>query len=297
MAIAIDIGRIGIWSSSSLWAGLGEDAAAEAAAELDDLGFGALWFGGLRADLGLVETALGATSRMAVATGIANVWLTDPGDVASFTHAVSEAHPGRFLLGVGAGHARTAEAIGRRYERPLAELGRYLDRLDAAPHPVPADRRIVAALGPRALELAARRSAGAHPYLTTPEHTEMARRSMGPGAVVAPEQMVVIETDPGVARSVARHNLGRYLALDNYRRSLLRLGFGPDDLEGGGSDRLVDALFAWGRPDAAARRVAEHHAAGADHVCVQPYTADQQAGDGPPALPRAAWRALAEALL
>jgi len=290
----IGIGRVGVWSSASLWGG---PDAEEAAAELDELGFGALWFGGLGADLGLVERVLGATRRMVVATGVVNIWFTDPDAVAGFTHDMAVAHPGRFLLGVGPSHARAAEATGRRYERPLAELGGYLDRLDAAAQPVPVEQRIVAALGPKALDLAARRSAGVHPYLVTPEHTDIARRAIGPGKVVATEQMVVLETDPGVARSVARHNLRRYLGLDNYRRSLLRLGFSADDLEGDGSDRLVDALFAWGGPEAAVERVAEHHAAGADHVCVQPYTLDQQVGDGPPALPRTAWRTLAEALL
>jgi probable F420-dependent oxidoreductase len=292
--VDIEIGRVGVWSSASLWGG---GDAEEAAAELDELGFGALWFGGLGADLGLVERVLGATRRLVVATGVVNVWFTDPEVVAAFAHDMAVAHPGRFLLGVGPSHARAAEAVGRRYERPLAELERYLDRLDAAPHPVPVEQRIVAALGPKALDLAGRRSAGAHPYLVTPEHTAIARRAVGPRKMVATEQMVVLDTDPGVARGVARHNLRRYLGLDNYRRSLLRLGFSVDDLDGDGSDRLVDALFAWGGPDAAAARVAEHHAAGADHVCVQPYTVDQQVGDGPPALPRAAWRTLAETLL
>jgi probable F420-dependent oxidoreductase len=290
----VGIGRVGVWSSASLWGG---GDAEEAAAELDELGFGALWFGGLGADLGLVGRVLGATRRIVVATGVVDIWRSDPDAVAAFAHEMATAHPGRFLLGVGTGHARAAEAVGRRYERPLVELGRYLDRLDAAPDPVPVGRRIVAALGPRALELAAERSAGAHPYLVTPDHTAIARGAVGPGKVVATEQMVVLEPDPGVARGVARHNLRRFLGLDNYRRSLLRLGFPPADLDGDGSDRLVDALFAWGGPEAAVARVAEHHAAGADHVCVQPYTADQQLGDGPPALPRAAWRTLADALL
>jgi probable F420-dependent oxidoreductase len=293
--MGIDIGRVGIWTSSRLWGD--EVQAVDAAAELDELGYGALWFGSLAGDLSLVETVLGASSRMVVATGVVNVWTSDPDGVAAFTHRMAEAHPDRFLLGVGSSHAPHAESVGRRYERPLAELGRYLDRLDAAPHPVLADRRIVAALGPKALDLAARRSLGAHPYLVTPEHTELARRAVGPGKVVATEQKVVLETDPGVARAVARRNLQFYLALDNYRRSLLRLGFTDDDVEGDGSDRLVDALYAWGGPEAAAKRVAEHHAAGADHVCVQAFDADTDVFGGTAALPRAAWRTLAEARL
>ena len=291
--MGIDIGRIGIWSSSRLW---GDDAD-EVAAELDELGYGALWFGSLAGYLRLVETVLGASQRMVVATGVVNVWLSDPDAVAAFTHEMSLAHPDRFLLGVGSSHAPAAEAVGRRYEHPLAELDRYLDRLDAAPHPVPVEARILAALGPKALDLAARRSAGAHPYLVTPEHTDIARRAVGPDKLVATEQMVVLETDAGVARAVARSNLQRYLVLDNYRRSLLRLGFDTADFEGGGSDRLIDALFALGGPQAAADRVAEHQAAGADHVCVQVFVADQQTGEGPPVLPRAAWRTLAETLV
>jgi probable F420-dependent oxidoreductase len=294
MDMEIDIGRIGIWSSSRLWSG---NDVTETAAELDELGYGAIWFGSLASDLGLVETVLGASRRMVVATGVVNVWMSDPDAVAAVTHEMAVAHPDRFLLGVGPSHAPAAEAVGRRYERPLAELDRYLDRLDAADHPVPVERRIVAALGPKALDLAARRSAGAHPYLVTPEHTAVARRAVGPDKVVATEQMVVLETDPGVARAVARANLDRYLSLDNYLRSLLRLGFEPADFDDGGSDRLVDALFAWGGPEAAVKRVAEHHAAGADHVCVQVFTADQTAGGGLPTLPRAGWRTLAEALL
>jgi probable F420-dependent oxidoreductase len=292
--MTIDIGRVGIWSSSRLWGG---DDARDAAAELDELGYGALWFGGLAGDLRVVETALGATSRMVVATGVVNIWLSDPDAVAGFAHQMSSVHPGRFLLGVGAGHAPTAESVGRRYDDPLAELERYLDRLDAAPHPVAVDERIVAALGPRALDLAARRSAGAHPYLVPPEHSRIARAAVGPDKVVATEQMVVLEADPAVARGVARHHLQRYLVLDNYRRSLLRLGFDPADLDGGGSDRLVDALFAWGDPEAVVGRVSDHHAAGADHVCVQAFTAGQEGSDATPALPRAAWRTLAEVLL
>jgi probable F420-dependent oxidoreductase len=296
----IDVGRVGIWSSARLWDGGGEGGPGEvreAAAELDELGFGALWFGSLAADLDLVSTVLSASRRMVVATGVVNVWLSSPPAVAAFAHDMSIAHPGRFLLGVGASHAPTAASVGRSYDHPLAELDRYLDGLDAAPDPVPAERRVVAALGPRALELAARRSAGAHPYLVTPEHTASAREAIGPDKLLATEQMVVLESDPGVARAVARSHLQRYLVLDNYRRSLLRLGFTDADLDDGGSDRLVDAVFAWGGPDEAAARVADHHAAGADHVCVQAFTADQQRPDGFPALPRAAWRTLADVLL
>jgi probable F420-dependent oxidoreductase len=284
--MTIDLGPIGIWSSARPW---GDDAA-EAAAELDELGFGALWFGGLTGDLTLVDTVLAASRRIVVASGVVNVWTSEPGPVAAFAHEMEEAHPGRFLLGVGASHKPAAEAVGRRYERPLGLLEAYLDGLDAAPHPVPAERRVLAALGPRALELAARRSAGAHPYLVPPEHTQQARRILGPGKLLAVEQKVVLETDAGTAREIARAHLRRYLASDNYRRNLLRVGFEPADFEHDGSDRLIDALYAWGGPEVGAKRVAEHQAAGADHVCVQVVSAG-------PGLPRAGWRTMAEALL
>ena len=179
---------------------------------------------------------------------------------------------------------------GQRYTRPLSRLRSYLDELDALTPPIPHDRLVLAALGPRALDLAARRTAGAHPYLVTPEHSRWARGIIGPDALLAPEHKVVLESDAATARAIARRTLGRYLALPNYTNNLLRLGFTTDDFEGGGSDRLVDALVAWGDVDTVVARVAEHLDAGADHVCIQVLTAGT---DGRQGLPREEWRVLA----
>jgi probable F420-dependent oxidoreductase len=270
MSMALDVGRVGVWTSSRL---LDSSAAIQAAAQLDELGYGALWIGSSAGDLKLVSDLLDATSRIVVATGIVNVWSEPAGPTAAAYARVSREHPDRLLLGIGAGHKSLVEAAtGQRYERPYEKLVSYLDELDAAVPPVPADRRVLAALGPRVLQLARDRTAGAHPYLVTPEHTHRAREVLGHGALLAPEQKVVLEPDPDLARTIARKTLTPYLALPNYTRNWLRLGFTEDDLAGGGSDRLVDALVAWGDIDTVVARVAEHHRAGADHVCVQALT-------------------------
>jgi probable F420-dependent oxidoreductase len=298
----VELGPVGIWSPSFLWAGAGPDQAEgwrAAAVELDELGYGALWLGNAAGDLGLVEDVLAATSRIVVATGIVNIWAYPAADVAASFHRVAQRYPGRVLLGLGASHAPAVERLGREYSRPLAELGRYLDGLDAAPDPVPAGRRVLAALGPRALALAARRGAGAHPYLTNPAHTELARREMGAGALLTPEQKVVMEPDRAAARGTARRHLSYYLKLPNYVQNFRRLGFTDDDLSGGGSDRLIDALYAHGvdGPDGIVARVGEHRDAGADHVCVQVVTPDVDPATRTGQLAREHWRELAAALL
>jgi probable F420-dependent oxidoreductase len=283
----VDVGRVGVWTSSRL---LNSPAAIEAAAQLDEVGYGALWIGSSAGDLKLVSDLLDATSRIVVATGIVNVWFEPSGPTAAAYARVSQAHPDRLLLGIGAGHKSSVEAAtGQRYERPYEKLVSYLDELDAADPPVPVDRRVLAALGPRVLQLARDRTAGAHPYLVTPEHTHRAREILGSGALLAPEQKVILETDPDRARSIARRALTPYLALPNYTRNWLRLGFTEDDVAGAGSDRLVDALVAWGDIDTVLARVAEHHQAGADHVCIQ---ALREA----PTFPVTALEELAEAL-
>jgi probable F420-dependent oxidoreductase len=186
------------------------------------------------------------------------------------------AHPGRFLLGLGVSHALLIEADGsRRYENPMAVMSAYLDALDGAPEPVRADERALAALGPKMLELARDRSVGAHPYLVDPTHTARARAVLGPGPLLAPEQKVVLDTDPATARATARATLGRFFDLPNYTRNLRRLGYRDDDLSGGGSDRLVDGLFAWGGAASVCERVREHLDAGADHVCIQVLSGDR----------------------
>lgn len=214
----------------------------------------------------MLQTAarlLAATERLTVATGIVNIWVHAADDVATVYRQVEGDHPGRFLLGLGNGPRETAQwALS-----PYRELTRYLDRLDAAG--VADHARIVAAVGPRMLGLAAARSRGAHPFLGTAEHTAQAREILGDRPLLAPEVKVVLEPDPATARAIARQALEFYLTKRGYSGNLRRLGFTDEDLAGGGSDRLIDAVVAWGDPDAIARRIAEHHQAGANHVAVQ----------------------------
>ena len=279
----MDLGRVGVWN----W--LPADdlvTAVEAAAELERLGFGALWFPESAASFDIARALLEGTSRMVVATGIVSIWKHPPAESAAAHAELTAAHPGRFLLGLGVSHAFLADG---QYRRPLAKMREYLDDLDAAQPRVPAAERVLAALGPRMLELARDRSAGAHPYLVTPEHTRLAREVLGPDRLIAAEQAVVLETDPERARALARQHLAIYLQAPNYTNNWRRLGFTEDDLAGGGSDRLVDALVAWGDAGAIRDRVARHHESGADHVCLQVVT-----GEFRP--PREEWLTLAPAL-
>ncbi len=215
----------------------------------------------------------------------------EPGDVAAGHARLTGEHPGRFLLGLGVSHAPLVERSHQVYRRPLAKMVEYLDQLDAASPPVPKAERALAALAPRMLDLARDRTAGAHPYLVTPDHTVLAREVLGPGPLLAPEQKVVLDTDAERARSVGRQHLARYLELPNYTNNLLRIGFSADDIADGGSDRLVDGLVAWGDVDAVGARVRAHHDAGADHVCIQVLLAEAAA------LPLTEWRRLGEALI
>jgi probable F420-dependent oxidoreductase len=284
----MELGRIGVWSPQFY----GERAEVmDAAAELEELGYGTLWFPNRPHIFERARELLDATRRVVAATGIASIWTHTPAEAAEAHHEISQAHPDRFLLGLGVSHPHLVDrdAPGR-YSKPLTRMREYLDELDAAPNPVPISERMLAALGPRMLELARDRSTGAHPYLGTPDHTRRAREVLGPGRLLAPEQAVVLESDPARARAGAREHLSRYLQAPNYTSNWLRLGFTPADLEGGGSDRLVDALVAWGSPDTIRERVGQHHQAGADHVCIQVVGA----GEG---LPRDEWRTLARALL
>ncbi|MGA5699063.1 LLM class F420-dependent oxidoreductase [Peterkaempfera bronchialis] len=287
MALRQDIGRFGLWSAElrSDDPALGGEIG-EAAAELEELGYGALWVGGSSS----VEHAarlVRATSRITVANGILSIWQHDAPTVARQFAELDQERPGRFVLGLGASHAKLAEA----YHRPYSAMRDYLDALDAAPTPVPAERRVLAALGPRMLALSGERAAGAHPYLVTAEYTAQARQELGPEPLLAPDLKVVLESDRDRALGIARGFLARYLALPNYTANLERLGFTEDDFRDGGSDRLVDAVFAWGDADAIRKRVDEFHAAGADHVALQVVD-----GGGHTALPRAGWRRLAEIL-
>ena len=293
--MAIDLGRAGIWSRELRY-NPDRGARAAAAAELEDLGYGAIFIPDAGGDvLGAAGHLLAATRRIAVATGVLNIWMHDPAEVAS-RHASLMARFGpRFLLGLGNSHAPLVEgALGVPYVRPYSKMVAYLDALDAAPAPVPAGERMLAALGPRMLSLARERAAAAHPYLVPPEHTAAAREAIGPGTVLAPEQAVVLDLDRRRGRERARAFVNDYLALPNYVRNLRRLGFTDDDLRAPASDRLVDALVAHGDEDAIAARVRAHHDAGADHVCV--YVVGSGDGGGAEALALDAWRRLAPAL-
>jgi probable F420-dependent oxidoreductase len=257
------LGRVGVWRRST-------EVSTELAVELERLGYGTLWVGGSPGgDLAQVQELLDATSSLVVATGIVNIWQDEPQPIAAAWHRITAAHPGRFLLGIGVGHP---EAAGARYTKPYQALVAYLDALDQAG--VPVGERVVAALGPRVLRLAAERSRGAHPYLTTPGHTRLAREVLGEGPLLAPEQKAVLDPDPAAARAIGRPVIANpYLGLVNYTNHLRRLGFTDEDFADGGSDRLVDALLAHGDDAAVAARITEHFDAGADHVAVQLLTA------------------------
>lgn len=274
----------GIWSSALRY---GDRAtAADAAAELEALGYTAIWLPDVGGDLwSALDSVLGATSTLTVATGILNIWMHTPADTAEHAADLTARHGARLLLGLGVSHGPFIDASGvGTYSRPLGRMTEYLDGLDAAPHPVVPDDRVLAALGPKMLELARTRTAGTHPYLVVPEHTAAAREALGPGPLVAPEQAVVLTTDPTRAREIARRHLSIYLALPNYANNWFRLGFTEEDTLDGGSDRLVDALVVWGDEDAVLDRVTAHRDAGADHVCLQVLGDD---------LPMDDWRRLA----
>lgn len=285
--MAIEIGQVGVWHPGGVWDGAGPELE-EAAAELEELGYGAIWSGSSEASLARQGRMLSATSRIVAATGIVNVWLNAADELSGNFQRLNGQHRDRLLIGLGSSHAPAVEAAGITYARPLSRLRRYLDELDTMTEGIPADHRILAALGPRALSLAAERSLGAHPYLVTPEHTRSARERMGPDALLAPEQKVVLESDPAKARAIARDALAIYLQLPNYTNNLRRQGLADEDFADGGSDRLVDALVAWGEIDEILERIAEHDEAGADHVAIQVLGAD--------GLPRREWRTLGEAL-
>ena len=273
------LGRIGIWTHYSA-------ISAPLASEIEKLGYGAIWLGGSPdGELAVVDELLAATEHLVVATGIVNIWKDDAHTVAASHRRITAVHPDRFLLGIGVGHPEATTD----YSHPYRNLVEYLDVLDA--ECVPRDERVLAALGPKVLRLSAERSAGAHPYLVTPEHTRQAREILGDGVLLAPEQKVVLDTDPERARSVGRPAVDTpYLGLTNYVSNLQRLGWSAEDLARPGSDRLIDALVGHGDAAAAAARVQEHLDAGADHVPVQLLTAP-----GEDAL--AQYRALADVLI
>jgi probable F420-dependent oxidoreductase len=251
-----ELGRYGVWTFGA--------PTPEQAVEIEKLGYGAVWVGGSpAADLSFVEPILQGTTSLQVATGIVNIWSADAGEVADSYHRIEDAFPGRFLLGVGVGHPEHTQA----YRKPYDALVEYLDVLDAKK--VPTSRRVLAALGKKVHELAAQRSAGAHPYLTTPEHTAQAREWIGPTVYLAPEHKVVLSTDEDEARAVGRDAVGFYLDLSNYLNNWKRLGFTDEDVAKPGSDKLVDAVVAHGSAADIAKRLNEHLDAGADAVLIQ----------------------------
>jgi probable F420-dependent oxidoreductase len=290
------LGPIGLWTFAldrQPWS-----RAREAAAELEEMGWSAIWVPEATNRNVLVNATLllGATATMTIATGIAPIHNRDAMATANAQRTLDEAFPDRFLLGLGVSHQWLVEDVrGGHYTKPVASMRAYLDAMDAAPFsayaPTATPRRVLAALGPKMLAVAAERADGAHPYLTVPEHTAGARQVLGDGKILAPDQKVVLETDPAEARRVARMHLQGYLTQPNYRRSFLRQGFAEDDLDHGGSDRLVDGIVAWGTVDDVTRRVGAHLGAGASHVAVQVLAPSMDD------LPMSEYRLLADALI
>ena len=251
-----DLGRYGVWTFGAV--------KPDQAVQIEKLGYGAVWIGGSPAgDLNYVEPILEATETLQVATGIINVWTAPAEQVAEAYHRIEDKYPGRFLLGIGIGHPEHTE----EYRKPYDVLVEYLDVLDSKK--VPTSRRVIAALGPKVLKLSARRSAGAHPYLTTPQHTGEARNLLGPTVFLAPEHKVVLARDAEASRKIGRETVDFYLNLSNYLNNWKRLGFTDDDVAKPGSDRLIDAVVAHGTPEDIVKRLNEHLEAGADHVTIQ----------------------------
>jgi probable F420-dependent oxidoreductase len=273
--MTVDMGRFGVWGRVG-------DISEEHAREAEKLGFGAIWVGGSPpGDLDAIEGLIAVTERIPVVTGIVNMWRAEPAEVARSYHRIEASHPGRFVLGLGIGHPEAVESYAKPYDTMVA----YMDEIDGAG--VPRDRVVLAALGPRVLRLSAERSAGAHPYLTTPRHTRFAREILGDGPLLAPEQKVILDGDANRGRVLARANMARYLRLMNYRTNLFREGWTEDDLSGDGSDRLVDELVLHGELDHLVAGLRAHIEAGADHVGIQVLGDDPVAG----------YRLLADALL
>jgi probable F420-dependent oxidoreductase len=291
------IGRVGVWTGQLDFSSA--DVVRDAAREVESLGYRALWTGEAvgREIMTAASLLLGATDSLVVATGIANIWARDSLATAAGQLALGEAFPDRFILGIGASHKLLMNVRGGEYQKPLAQMRSYLDGMDngydvyRAVKPANQPPRLLAALGPKMLELAGERADGAHTYFVPPEHTARAREILGPDRLLVPEQVCVLSDDPTVAREIARRHTGSYLRLPNYTANLERFGFTSDDFPDGGTDRLVDTICAWGGVEAIAGRVAAHLDAGADHVAVQVLVDDRRG------LPRAEWATLAPALL
>jgi len=291
------LGRVGIWTGQLDYSPA--SVVRDVAREVEALGYRALWTGEAvgREVMSAVQLLLAATDSLVVATGIANVWARDALATAAAQLALGEAYPDRFVLGIGASHKLLVDARDGSYDKPLAFMDAYLDRMDSgyelyrAVAPERRPPRLLAALGPKMIELAARRADGVHSYFVPPEHTARAREILGPDKLLVPEQVCVLGSDASVARELARRHTASYLRLPNYTTNLARFGFATEDFADGGTDRLVDTICAWGSADAITERVRAHLDAGADHVAVQILVDDRRG------LPRAEWTALAPALL
>jgi probable F420-dependent oxidoreductase len=293
------IGKVGIWSAH--FRHPDRERSAEYAHLLEELGFRAVWVPGGAGDdiFGDIEVGLRNTTRTVWAAAILNVWMHEPAETASWFARMQEEYPGRVILGLGASHPGVVGSRGKTYDKPLSTVRAYIDDLEKQPRPVPKDMMVLAALGPKMLALSAERTAGAHPYLVTPEHTAHARATLGDGALLAPEVKVLLAEDAESARRIARDHLELYLSFPNYLRNFERLGFSEADFRDGGSDRLVDAMVAWGDEAAILDKVRAHLDAGADHVCMQILTPasdpDQPVAVGAES-PVDSWKRLAAAM-
>lgn len=270
----MELEKLGVWYFTE---GFSAQQAAEFAIKIEALGYSSLWIPETvgRHPFALSSWLLASTSRLVVATGIANVYHREPGVTLAAQQTLAEQSDGRFMLGLGVSHKPLVEGLrGLTYGKPVATMEKYLEKMNSSPYSGPAPKSrpktVIAALGPKMLALAARSCDGAHPYFTSPDHTHMAREFLGPDPLLCVEQKVVLETDPSAARSAARRAASMYLALPNYRSNWLRMGLSEDDISGQGSDRFIDATFAWGNADALKTRIQEHYDAGASHVCIQP---------------------------
>jgi probable F420-dependent oxidoreductase len=287
---------LGLWTGALDF--LPSAQAREQAAEIEELGYAAVWVPEVAGRDPFTHAALllSATSRLVFATGITNIWGRDAVAMNGAHRTLTEAFPERFLLGLGVSHQHLVEGLrGHSYDKPLSAMRAYLDAMDKAPftgfRPQTPPRRVLGALRAKMLHLAAEKADGAHPYFVPPEHTAWARGELGAGPLLCPEQAVLLETDPSRAREIARKHIKIYAGLPNYANNLRQFGFTDDDFPDGGSDRLIDAIVAWGDEEALARRVRAHFDAGADHVCVQMLT------EGGRDVPTDAWRQLAPVLL
>jgi len=279
----MDLSKLGVWFFTDAMAA---PIAADTAKRIEDLGFSALWIPETVGRNPFVHAAwlLANTTSLIIATGIANIYHREPGVTLAAQNTLAEQSDNRFLLGLGVSHKPLVEGLrGLTYGPPVATMRDYLDKMAASPYtgPPPKDKppTVIAALGPKMLELSSEKCDGAHPYFTSPSHTKMARDVMGPDRLLCVEQKVIFETDPAKARDIARKAAQTYQRLPNYRNNWLRMGLGEADIDGDGSDTFIDATFAWGEIDAIKSRVQEHYDAGASHVCVQPIHPAGRIGD------------------